>query len=113
MTNTNTYSAGTWLLSYLCELGLINNHLTVECGCVLGEVLKEFLNIKKGSLIYIKIDKKDKTLFHVKHYLDIKPENLDDDDWDEHPDNILNRECGWWKNEEVQSMSFRLGLIKM
>jgi len=62
-----TTDAGIWFLSYLCELGYIEQEDDVYSGCVFGSSRKDFMGLKNGTQVYIVVDQKDHSLFHVFH----------------------------------------------
>ena len=49
---------GTWFLSYLCSIGLFEEY-EVFFNCLNGKVIKTFCDIPVGSLIFIRMDKKN------------------------------------------------------
>lgn len=45
--------SGTWFLSYLCSVGIIDNDDTVQDNCVIGTLVKDFCGIPAGHHVYI------------------------------------------------------------
>ena len=56
------YNDGTWFLSYLCEIGILENENegTVEWGYATGILNEDFLGISKGYFINISTEEKDR-----------------------------------------------------
>ncbi len=50
----DTAPAGTWFLSYLCELGFINADDGVYYGHVTGKIKEKFLGLKKKHSYLLK-----------------------------------------------------------
>lgn len=80
-------NSGIWFLSYLCEIGFIENDDHIDCSFVYGKVLKSFCNIPAGHSIYIQMDKPDEML--IKYASDAEVTMLEDDNdgdsWFNHP----------------------------
>lgn len=92
--------AGTWFLSYLAELGYIDNVDDVYGGTATGDTKQGFLGLPDGISIYVRIDLRDKALFHV-YYGDAKKEDEDEDEDNDEP---------WWEKPGVKKLDFRFSL---
>ena len=61
LSHVSTSTAGTWFLSYICEMGIIraddifNNH-------VHGKLMKDYWGIPKGFLVFVKMEQDGETL---------------------------------------------------
>jgi len=55
----DTFNGGTWFLSYLCEIGLINNADTVQDNYLEGTLLQNCWGLQKGVLVYIEMNTPD------------------------------------------------------
>jgi hypothetical protein len=49
----NEWNGGTWFLSYLCEIGIIENADSIIDNYVEGELLVDYFGLCKGSTVYI------------------------------------------------------------
>lgn len=96
----DTSPAGTWALSWLSELGYIDNDDTIQNGCAYGSSDNNFLGLPNGTEIYCRVDELDKNLFHVTHET-VKIQDLEDiDDYDV-----------WWEHPAAGKIDFRLDTI--
>lgn len=80
-------NAGTWFLSYLCEMGIISNHDIVECNYVGGKLLKDYFGIPAGYEVFITMIAGEILSISYASKEDVKNvmEKNDDDDWWEQP----------------------------
>lgn len=96
----DTSAAGTWMLSYLSELGLIENDDTIENGYTYGYTRNGFLELPNKTQIFCEIDKDDKSLFHV-IYED--KNNKIPKDWEDEYDI-------WWQHPFAKKIGFQIKL---
>ena len=101
----NVSQAGTWFISYLCEIGYITNYNEVFGGHGDGTLLKDLHDIKKGSRIHIYVDNVNPCLFHI-DYIDSKT-YLEYEDYSD-----MNNDIDvWWEHfEDVKHTTFEFNL---
>ena len=94
-------NAGTWFLSYLCELGIIQNDCTVEGNYVTGKLLKTFWNIPANYLVYIQMV--DGVTLDIAY----APCEIDNENVSEYEDDIC-----WLDKEGVQKKTVKAFFFK-
>jgi hypothetical protein len=90
---------GTWVISWLVEMGYIDNDDTVQNGYTIGKSNNNFLGLPNKTYLQCKVDKLDKNLFHV-IYREIDYEDCDEDDYDI-----------WWDGAAAKKIDFRTDIL--
>jgi hypothetical protein len=111
-------NAGTWFLSYLAELGYIRNNDFIDNGWIDGTTQRDFLGLPAKTMVHIRIDDCDKTLFHL-YYLPGEHTDEDDDDGEddgvsEEPTSFSDDEgddTAWWDRPSAKKMDFRFDIV--
>ena len=93
-------NAGTWFLSYLCEIGVIKNDDTVQHDYVTGTLQKDFWDIPKGHHVYITMN--DGETLNIKYTSPEEFQNFEetDEDMDE----------AWFSQDFVQEKKVKINL---
>ncbi len=94
---------GTWFLSYLCELGVIDNEDEVWSNMVTGIVIKPLGEIPIGSEVFIKMIQPEEMIVH---YRELPKEVDEDEDEDENEEDSV-----WWEQPDCLVKTIRISCI--
>lgn len=108
-------NAGTWFLSYLCEIGIIENNDTVQHNYVTGKLMKDFCDVPAGYCVYITMnDSETLNIIYApsetvdNFYEEDEQEDLECQDGQE--DNIDTQELPWFCQNFVFKKTKQLNL---
>ena len=82
LSHVSTSDAGTWFLSYICEMGIILSYDTVRNNYVEGRLMKDYWGIPKGFLVFVKMEQDGETLT-IQYGPNDTDTDIDEDEYDE------------------------------
>lgn len=107
--------AGTFFLSYICDIGIIDSYDTIMSNCVDGKLLKDYWGIPKDFLVFVKMAQDGETLTIKYGPADLISSDecnnsedsseyiyIEDENENEYSYEYVEDQIPWWEKEGVK-----------